>query len=171
MFGLILYIVVIFVVIASTLFLIKKTLKQRNSNYSQEPPQKQVGNINYNPKQFMTDTERQFYGKLQSAVQGYFVFPQVSTSSIITPFVSPYNYGTYKSALNKINQTTIDYIICDSSLNIVALIELDDKSHDKKQDRDQKRDSYTAQAGYRTIRFDCRSQLTAELIRQRIFAP
>jgi len=50
-----------------------------------------------------------------------------------------------------------DFVICErGTLNVVALVELDDRTHDVKADR--QRDAVTKAAGYQTIRYQSRQK-------------
>jgi very-short-patch-repair endonuclease len=52
-----------------------------------------------------------------------------------------------------------DYVICDrQTLQVVAIVELDDRMHDAHADR--QRDAITKAAGYQTIRFQSRQKPT-----------
>ena len=62
----------------------------------------------------------------------------------------------------------IDFTLCDPNGQIVALIELDDVSHDTKEDRDEARNYIYRAAGYRLFRFDCRRMPEAAQIRETI---
>ena len=48
----------------------------------------------------------------------------------------------------------VDYVVCRPDMSVVAIIELDDRTHDPAKDR--KRDAITRAAGYTTIRHHSR---------------
>jgi very-short-patch-repair endonuclease len=56
-------------------------------------------------------------------------------------------------------------------MKVLAIIEIDDKTHDLKAEKDIERDHRLAEAGYKTIRFDCRKAMpTQESLRAAIGA-
>lgn len=79
-----------------------------------------------------TPAERSFLGVLEQALdKRYRVFGKVRLGDIVKPAkgLSP---SKRKTALNKINQKHLDFVICSAAdLTIKGVIELDDKSHEK----------------------------------------
>jgi hypothetical protein len=60
---------------------------------------------------------------------------------------------------NRFDRKIADFVVCEcGTLNVVALIELDDRSHVAAADR--QRDSITKTAGYHTFRFQSRQKPT-----------
>jgi very-short-patch-repair endonuclease len=60
---------------------------------------------------------------------------------------------------NRFDRKIADFVVCDSSkLEIVAIVELDDRTHSSAKDR--YRDDLTKAAGYQTIRFQSRQKPT-----------
>lgn len=95
----------------------------------------------------LTNHEKVMFGELQKALYGtnYYIFVQVSFGALLTTELT--------KTLWTFNQKRADYVICDSYFNVVAIIELDDKSHDTKQDADRKRDEMLKNAGYKVLRY------------------
>jgi very-short-patch-repair endonuclease len=62
-------------------------------------------------------------------------------------------------------QKICDYVLLDRGLP-VAVIELDDSTHDSKRDKDSARDALLAGAGIPTVRFDSRAKPSAHGIRR-----
>ena len=58
-----------------------------------------------------------------------------------------------------------DYVICNKEMYVLAVVELDDRTH--RNDKDAKRDAMLVQAGYKVIRWDSKNKPTAEQIRER----
>lgn len=54
--------------------------------------------------------------------------------------------------LNRILQKRVDYAIYTRDLKLIAIVELDDRTHNRVKDR--QRDLYVASAGIRTVRFE-----------------
>jgi hypothetical protein len=95
--------------------------------------------------ELFTPAERSFYGVLQQALgSGYVVFGKVRLGDVVQP-VKGLGRSLHQTALNKINRKHLDFVICRADdLALVAAIELDDKSHQRK-DRGE-RDNFVDQA-------------------------
>lgn len=109
---------------------------------------------NVEEKPILTDNEREFFYRLQRALPDFHVFPEVAASAILQ--VSPTaSKREHYSLFGTFSQKRVDYVICErDSLAVIAIIELDDRTHDAK--KDEKRDALFAEAGYQVIRFDSR---------------
>lgn len=76
-----------------------------------------------------TDTERRFYFLLMESLNGEFnVFAKVRVADVLTPNMKKKHW---QGAFNKIKAKHFDYVLCDDNLNILAAIELDDRSHQR----------------------------------------
>jgi very-short-patch-repair endonuclease len=109
-------------------------------------------------KSLMTDNEREFYQRLTTALPQANIFPQVALSAILK------TENFYSGLRNKFTQKVADYIITDKDFKIIAIIELDDKTHRK--EKDAERDNILKSAGYNIIRYQSREKPTPENIRQ-----
>lgn len=98
-------------------------------------------------KCILTDNEIEFFYRLQRALPSYYIFPQVSLGAILD---ATYETGR-QSTRNSFAQKIADYVVCNSLMQVMAIIELDDKTHNVQ--KDVKRDSMLNSAGYRVIRF------------------
>ena len=54
---------------------------------------------------------------------------------------------------NTFDRKVADFVVCDKSFQVLAVIELDDASHKGKADKDAARDAMLANAGYRVLRY------------------
>jgi very-short-patch-repair endonuclease len=63
----------------------------------------------------------------------------------------------------RIAQQRVDYVVCTKSCEVVAVVELDDKTHSRA--KDQLRDARLEQGRIRTVRFQARSKPGVEAIR------
>lgn len=91
--------------------------------------------------------EQNLYWALLRALPDLVVLPQVAWSRFI------YGKGKDRRAIhNKVGQKVCDYLICDKSFAPIAVVELDDKSHDRESDRI--RDRLLEDAGIPTIRWN-----------------
>lgn len=116
----------------------------------------------YKTKALMTDNEFEFFNRLIKALPDYYVFPQVSMSAVLNADAS--NHKERMGSRGTFSQKTIDYVICDKKQNIVAIIELDDRTHDKI--KDEKRDAMLSQVGYKIHRFESKQKPNIEEIKK-----
>lgn len=120
-------------------------------------------------KALLTPNEKEFMGRLQRAVPELHVMAQVSMGALmdIAPGSSPTPEKDRWRFANKI----VDFVICHTrSREVIALVELDDRTHDNKKDADAHRDALTAMAGYPTLRWDSRRKPSEKEIRAAIRA-
>lgn len=102
-------------------------------------------------KAFMTGNEAEFFQRLQKALPAFHIFPQVSFAALMTddgrlPGKARWNVRA------RFDRKIADFVICDrGTLQVRAIIELDDRTHRAQADR--QRDAMTRAAGYSTIRF------------------
>lgn len=104
------------------------------------------------PKPFLTNHEKAFHAKLSRAVEGmgeYRVHAQVAMGAIMKT-KSGLDQGTARGVRNRFDRKIIDFVIVDGNMDVVALVELDDRTHVA--ERDVLRDAMTAAAGYVTVR-------------------
>ena len=78
----------------------------------------------------LTPAERSFFGVLQQAVASdYQIFAKVRLADIVRPVRNPSRSG-WQSAFNRVTGKHVDFVLCDTSrLGVVAVIELDDRTH------------------------------------------
>jgi very-short-patch-repair endonuclease len=133
---------------------------------------KKAGKFKYNPnetwpfekKKILTATEQKLYFTLCEALPNHCIFSQVQLSQLIQ--VKKGN--DYKAWFNRINRMSADFVITDKTFNTVAVIELDDKSHEKPEriEADKKKDKALASAGIETIRWKVNEVPTADDIKK-----
>jgi len=97
------------------------------------------------PKRLMTENEREFYARLRSALPDLDVCPQVSMGALLdAPSLRDRNI---------FSQKIVDYVLYEPmSGRVVAVVELDDRTHDRVLDA--LRDEMLIGAGYRVLRWD-----------------
>lgn len=93
----------------------------------------------------MTVHEKVMFGVLKEAVPECHIFVQVALGGIL--WTSSY------ATRNKFSQKIADFVITDQNFTILAVIELDDKSHIGKEDKDAERDAMVREAGYKALRY------------------
>lgn len=122
----------------------------------------------FSPKPVLTKNEMEFYNRLRRALPEYAVFPQVALRAFVKPG-SPSGTRRYWRESGLLGAKHCDFLICHpTTLEVVTIIELDDRSHVKEQD--EARDRMTAAAGYRTLRFESRKRPSVEQIRGAVVA-
>lgn len=115
----------------------------------------------------MTENEAEFFGRLVVALPDHYIFPQVAMSALLQPASA----GTRTAHADRLRiaQQRVDYVVCTKSCDIVAIVELDDRTHSVA--KDQLRDARLGQGDIRTVRFQSRSKPRADAIRTTILGP
>ena len=117
----------------------KSKPKKRRSNYKQVP--------------LMTPNEIEFFGRLCRSLPGVHVFPQVAMAALITP-VDSFQENRY--AYWKINEKRVDYAIYSRNMDLICIVELDDRMHNPEKDRE--RDQLTKSANVATLRWQSKAK-------------
>jgi hypothetical protein len=119
----------------------------------------------------LTPAERSFFGVLQQAVAtDYQIFAKVRLADIVRPVRNPSRSG-WQSAFNRISGKHVDFVLCDPSrLGVVAVIELDDRTHERFERgvRDGLVDSALAEAGIPVLRVSARQSYSPAQVRQQV---
>lgn len=106
----------------------------------------------YQAQQLFTKNEWQNYKTLREITQqkGYVICPKVRLLDIVRPRSGEQKY---KTLLYKIQSKHVDFVICDQNMNIKAVLELDDKTHDTEKGiaRDTFVDTVLQSVGYKVI--------------------
>lgn len=129
-------------------------------------PQKRERPWRVKPRALLTENELGFYQDLEAALPEFRILAQVSMGAIMEPDLSLEDAsepGRFLSVRGRFAQKVIDFVVVDEAFQIVALVELDDCTHDPVKDAE--RDRVTAMAGYLTIRYDSRQKPSPEEIR------
>ncbi len=135
-----------------------RTLKEGSSDYRKRGA-------------LFTNAERSFLGVLDQALSDqYRVFGKVRVADILTP-AKGLDRKKWQIAFNKISSKHFDYVLCSKeSLEVVAVIELDDKSHNSK--KAQARDSFLEisckSAELKLIRFEAKSNYQLSAICEKV---
>lgn len=136
------------VVAACLLFivwLIYKIKTRRRNPFADGSP------LPYLRRRLMTPTELAAYAVLLDALPDYMVFPQIQTSRVLD---IPKNRETYYW-FNFVSRLSYDFVICRTDSTPIAVIEIDDASHNlpERQEADRRKDKATAAAGITMIRW------------------
>ncbi|WP_436566571.1 DUF2726 domain-containing protein [Janthinobacterium sp. HLX7-2] len=94
----------------------------------------------------MTAREQQMYSLLQTALPECTVLAQVAFSALVT--------AQGRATRNRFDRKVADFVLCSQQLNVIAVIELDDRSHAGRERKDQERDAMLKLAGYVTLRYE-----------------
>lgn len=145
-------IIIIFIVTLTTTVLM---LRKRSNG---KTPTK-IGAL-FHQKTPLTIEEQKLYWKLKKALPDYEILSQVSFNAFIV--TKGDNQKERHAKHNTARQKVADFLICDRGFNVIAVIELDDKSHNK--EKDEKRDAMLKEAGIKTQRYRVKQLPTDEEI-------
>jgi len=95
-------------------------------------------------KPIATSREQAMYWRLKEAFPDAVVLTQVAFSALIT---------SERAHRNRYDRKVADFVLCDRSFTVTAVIELDDASHTGREDADAARAALLERAGYRFMRF------------------
>ena len=115
-------------------------------------------------KKLLSSPEQVLYHRLVKALPEYEIFAQVQLSRMLG-----IPKGAYRSWLNRIDRLSADFVICRKDSSVIAVVELDDASHDRPARRvtDAKKDRALGAAGIRVIRWRVRDLPDIVTIRAR----
>lgn len=134
--------IVILVALGCILILVEAIFGRREPKYR------------YEAQEILTENELEFFGRLQRAAPDLYFFPQVAMSALVKPVAS--DSKTRMAAFRRISQKRVDYAVYTQALQLVCVVELDDKTHDLK--KDAIRDEILASAGIETVRWHSKSK-------------
>jgi len=106
-------------------------------------------------KKPLSHQEQILYFRLVKSLPDHIVLAQVGLSRILG-VKKGNNFGEW---YNRINRMSADFVLCLKDSTIVAVIELDDASHEKPERRvaDSKKDKALSSAGIRVVRWQAKS--------------
>lgn len=142
--SLVFLLIVVIVVIAGLVFLKAKTQGGASDDvwpfYAKKP---------------LSQPEQVLYFRLIQALPEHIILAQVQLSRLLGV-----NKGNnYQSWSNRINRMSVDFVVCNKDSSIVAVIELDDASHQRedRQVADAKKDKALVSASVRIVRWQAKS--------------
>jgi hypothetical protein len=121
----------------------------------------------YRRRKLMTDNEEEFFGRLVVALPDHYIFSQVAMSALLD--TASGDKRTAHGDRLRIAQQRVDYVVCTRRCEVIAVVELDDKTHSRV--KDELRDTRLEQAGIRTVRVQARDKPKVEVIRTMILGP
>ena len=103
----------------------------------------------------LSQPEQVLYHRLIQALPEHIVLAQVQVSRVLG-VKKGFNFHEWN---NRINRLSYDFVVCTKDAMVLAVIELDDKSHEaeSRADADRKKDSATAAAGLRLVRWQVKA--------------
>lgn len=118
----------------------------------------------------LTHIEQALYFRLVKTLPDCVILAQVQYSRFLGIRRGAHNP---LSILNSIQQKSADFLVCDKSLAVLAVIELDDASHTRRSRRvsDAKKEAILKVAGIRLIRWQANDMPDAETIQQALLPP
>lgn len=110
--------------------------------------------------------EQDMYRRLVAALPEHVVLAQVAFSQMLTVEGGSRdkNFRKFGTARQKV----ADFVICDKSFKVVAVVELDDSTHSSA--KDEKRDEIIREAGSKTIRWRATKQPGPDEIRRLVLS-
>jgi hypothetical protein len=120
----------------------------------------------FKAKTFLPPNELEFFHRLEASVPELRFHAQVAMGSVLDPAVSKkQSPKAYISARGRFSRKIIDFVAQRrDNGTIVAIIELDDRTHSA--EKDAERDAMLEQAGYKVIRWASKSKPEAASIRE-----
>lgn len=109
------------------------------------PAKKRKSVFSAKAKKPLTKNEQPMYFRLIESFPDLIVLAQVSFSALMS--------STAQASRNKFDRKTADFVLCTKSFDVVAVIELDDASHNGRGKEDGDRDALLTRVGYRVLRF------------------
>jgi hypothetical protein len=124
----------------------------------------------FKAKPLLTANELEFLARLEAAAPELRFLPQVAMGALLDPAVPRSDRKAYYRLRGMFSQKIVDFVAQRRSDGaILAIIELDDRTHDV--DKDARRDDMLKSAGYRTIRWHSKTKPDVEAIRAQLFSP
>ena len=95
----------------------------------------------------LTEREKKLFFQLSKAFppDKHVILTQVAFSALI--------WAPKQAVRAKFNRKRTDFVLTDNNFRVLTIIELDDNSHNGRDDEDVKRDAMLNQAGYLVVRF------------------
>lgn len=129
-------------------------------------------NFKYNPnetwpfekKKLMTTPEHVLYFRLIESLPELCIFSQVQLSQLVTVKKG----HDFKQWFNRISRMSADFVVTDKAMEIIAVIELDDRTHNKPDriEADKKKDKALTSAGIKVIRWKVSPMPTVAQIKE-----
>ncbi len=128
-----------------TFLLAADALRSARSRLPKKPP--------VTAKALLSGVEQVLYGRLVRAFPGHVVLAQVALSQLLE-VDRAHAVGSPQAIANRFRQLVADFVICAPDFSVVAVVELDDRTHRRgaQRERDQRKDGFLRAAGVKVIR-------------------
>lgn len=93
----------------------------------------------------LTANEQPMYFRLVEAFPEHVVLAQVAFGALMQT--------KDRMARNRFDRKRADFVLCSKAFEVIAVIELDDSSHNGREQRDAARDNLLTSCGYRVLRY------------------
>lgn len=93
----------------------------------------------------VSEREQGMYARLCRTFPDQVVLCQVAFSALLT--------SKQRATRNHFDRKVADFVLCSKAFVVLAVIELDDKTHQGKEAADSARDGWLKRAGYRVVRY------------------
>jgi very-short-patch-repair endonuclease len=124
----------------------------------------------FKAKAFLTANELEFLGRLETAAPELRFHAQVSMGALLDPAVSRKDGKAFFRLRGMFAQKIVDFVAQSrKDGSIVAIIELDDRTHNG--EKDVKRDAMLTCAGYRIVRWHSKTKPAISAIRAELISP
>lgn len=122
---------------------------------AKKPAVLEAGPWPFYAKRPLSDPELILYRRLAMALPGHIVLAQVSLGRLLG-VKKGHNFSQW---YNRINRMSADFVLCGKDGKVVAVMELDDSTHEKpdRKAADAKKDRALGDAGIRIIRWQART--------------
>lgn len=128
------------------------------------------GEAKFKAKPLLTPNELEFLTRLEAAAPELRFFPQVAMGALLDPAVPRSDRRAYYRLRGMFSQKIVDFVAQRrADGQVVAIIELDDRTHDS--GKDARRDGMLHSAGYRTVRWNSKAKPDAAAIRAQLLPP
>lgn len=131
--------VALLVMAAVAIFLMTKLAPKKRSK------PKPLGQLQLQARHPLTAREQQMFFRLTETLTDCVVFAQMPLAALLT--------SSDRQERNRYDRKIADFLVCTKTLIPIAIIELDDATHDRKAVQDAERDTMLRKAGYQTIRY------------------
>lgn len=122
----------------------------------------------YYVRRLMSPPEQVLYHRLACALPENIVFAQVQVSRVLG-VKRGYSFREWN---NRIDRLSFDFVVCGRDARVIAVIELDDRTHERasRVRTDAKKNKSAADASLRLVRWNVQALPTDEAIRAEILA-
>ena len=142
------------VILAMCVFLVKE-LTGKTSQKAQ---------FKYTAKPLLTPATKEAYSRLRTALPERLIFAEVKLAQFLE---------AQGPAYQRIKELAADFVICDQVGTVTAVIEIDDRTHNRSNQkaRDQKKDAACKSAGIKVFRWQATKLPTPAEMRAELSAP